>query len=291
MKLMRIGEYGAERPVVMVAPGAVVEVGDIVPDFDERYFTRTNADFLSRVVTERAARGNVTLIGETRIGAPIARPHQILCIGLNYADHAAESRMDVPEEPIVFSKAPNTIVGPNDDVLRPPGSKKLDYEVEIGVVIGRRTSYLQSRYEARQAIAGLVLVNDVSERESQLERGGQWIKGKSSETFNPCGPHLLTIDELDLSKPIDMWLSVNGQRRQSGSTTDMIFDIYDLVIYLSQFFVLEPGDLINTGTPPGVGLGMIPPTYLEPGDEVTLGATALGEMRSLVREFEQSYAA
>jgi len=217
-----------------------------------------------------------------RIGAPIARPHQILCIGLNYSDHAAESGQDVPAEPILFTKSPNTLVGPNDDVRMPRGSTKLDWEVELGIVIGRRTSYLESEQEAAGAIAGYVVANDVSERAFQLERSGQWSKGKSAETFNPAGPWLVTPDEVPDVLSLGMWLDVNGQRRQTGSTSTMIFSPTFLVHHLSQFMVLEPGDLINTGTPPGVGMGMKPPVWLQVGDVVELGIDGLGTQRQTV---------
>ena len=217
-----------------------------------------------------------------RIGAPIARPHQIICVGLNYADHAAETGQAIPAEPILFNKAPNTLIGPDDDVRLPRGSVKTDWEVELGVVIGKRASYLETDEEVRAAIAGYTLVNDVSEREFQNERGGQWVKGKSAETFNPAGPWLATPDEIADVNDLSMWLDVNGVRRQTGSTKTMIFDAHFVVRYISQFMVLEPGDLINTGTPPGVGLGMKPPVYLAKDDVMTLGVQGLGTQRQRV---------
>jgi 2-keto-4-pentenoate hydratase/2-oxohepta-3-ene-1,7-dioic acid hydratase in catechol pathway len=211
----------------------------------------------------------------------MARPHQIVCIGLNYSDHAAETGQDVPSEPILFTKSPNTLIGPNDAVRQPRGSTKLDWEVELGIVIGRRTSYV-TEAEAREGIAGYLVCNDVSERAFQIERGGQWSKGKSAETFNPAGPWLVTPDEIDDVLELDMWLDVNGTRRQTGSTSTMVFDPYTIVSYLSQFMVLEPGDLINTGTPPGVGMGLKPPVFLQPGDVMELGITGLGTQRQQV---------
>ncbi len=291
MKLMRLGPAGHERPVVRVDDDHYVDVSDVVPDFDERFFgaTATGGGMLrlEQVVAERIAAGAVhPFVGADgaveRVGAPIARPHQILCIGLNYSDHAAESGMAVPDEPILFTKSPNTLVGPDDDVIMPRGATKLDWEVELGIVIGARTSYLDSPEQAKKHIAGYVVVNDVSERAFQIERGGQWAKGKSAETFNPAGPWLATPDELDDVMQLGMWLDVNGQRRQTGSTATMIFDPFVIVHYLSQFLVLEPGDLINTGTPPGVGLGMTPPTYLQVGDVMRLGIDGLGEQRQRV---------
>ncbi|MBZ3900184.1 fumarylacetoacetate hydrolase family protein [Streptomyces griseiscabiei] len=282
MYLMRIGAPGAEKPVARLDDTTYVDLSDVVADFDEAFFGSGGLDRVRPVVAERAAAGRVSRFAGERIGAPIARPHQILCIGLNYRDHAAESGMPVPDEPILFTKSPNTLIGPRDDVRIPRGSTKTDWEVELGIVIGRRTSYLDSVEEARDAIAGYVVVNDVSERAFQLERGGQWAKGKSAETFNPAGPWLATGDEIADVLDLGMWLDVNGVRRQTGSTKTMIFDPYFIVHYLSQFLVLEPGDLINTGTPPGVGMGLTPPVYLRPGDVMELGIDRLGTQRQHV---------
>ena len=284
MFLMRIGAPGAERPIVRIDDETYVDVSDVVDDFNEAFFGGAAGGLaaLRTLVDERAAAGAVRSFSGDRIGAPIARPHQILCIGLNFSDHAAESGQAVPDEPILFTKSPNTLVGPNDDVRIPRGSTKPDWEVELGIVIGRRTSYLDSVQDAAASIAGYVLVNDVSERAFQLERSGQWAKGKSAETFNPAGPWLATADEFDDILGLGMWLDVNGVRRQTGSTSKMIFDPLFVVHYLSQFMVLEPGDLINTGTPPGVGLGMKPPVWLQPGDVMTLGIDGLGEQRQHV---------
>ncbi|WP_128375681.1 fumarylacetoacetate hydrolase family protein [Streptomyces cavernae] len=282
MYLMRIGAPGAEKPVARIDDGTYVDLSDVVTDFDEAFFGSGGLDRVRPVVAERTAAGRVSRFAGERVGAPVARPHQILCIGLNYRDHAAESGMPVPDEPILFTKSPNTLIGPHDDVRIPRGSTKTDWEVELGIVIGRRTSYLESVEEARDAIAGYVVVNDVSERAFQLDRGGQWAKGKSAETFNPAGPWLATTDEIDDVLALDMWLDVNGVRRQTGSTKTMIFDPYFIVHYLSQFLVLEPGDLINTGTPPGVGMGLTPPVYLQPGDVMELGIKQLGTQRQHV---------
>jgi len=283
MQLMRVGAPGAERPVVRVDDTSFVDVSDLVTDFDADYFALGH-DRLREAVAERIAAGEVTPFDGERIGAPFARPHQILCIGLNYRDHAAETGQAVPEEPILFTKSPNTLVGPNDPVRRPRGSTKLDWEVELGVVIGQRASYLDSPADAAAVIAGYVLVNDVSERAFQIERGGQWSKGKSAETFNPAGPWIATPDEIKDVLALGMWLDVNGARRQTGNTATMVFDPYQIVHYLSQFLVLEPGDLINTGTPPGVALGMNPPQWLQPGDVMELGIDGLGTQRSVVLE-------
>jgi 2,4-diketo-3-deoxy-L-fuconate hydrolase len=282
MYLMRIGALAAEKPVARVDDQTYVDLSDVVADFDEAFFGGGGLDRIRPVVVERSAARQVSQFAGERIGAPIARPHQILCIGLNYRDHAAETGQAVPTEPIVFNKAPNTLIGPYDDVRIPRGSTKPDWEVELGIVIRRRTSYLESIDEARDAIAGFLVVNDVSERAFQNERGGQWVKGKSAETFNPAGPWLVTPDEIDDVGALDMWLDVNGVRRQTGNTRTMIFDPYFVVHYLSQFLVLEPGDLIDTGTPPGVGMGMTPQVWLQPGDVMELGIEGLGSQRQNV---------
>ena len=282
MYLMRLGRVGSERPVVRIDDSHYIDVSDVVDDFDEAFFGSNGLTRVADLVRERSTTEQLQELGEERIGAPIARPHQILCIGLNYSDHAAETGAAVPEEPILFTKSPNTLIGPNDDVRIPRGSTKLDWEVELGVVIGQRTSYLDSVDDARAAIAGYVVVNDVSERAFQIERGGQWSKGKSAETFNPAGPWLVTPDEIDDVRNLRMWLDVSGVRRQNGSTSTMIFDHYFIVHYLSQFLVLEPGDLIDTGTPPGVGMGMQPPVWLKAGDVMELGIDGLGSQRQTV---------
>lgn len=279
---MRLGPFGEERPAVCVDETTYVDVSDVVTDFDELFFAAGGVSLLTDVVAERIASDATHTFGDERVGAPIARPHQIVCIGLNYGDHAAETGQAVPGEPVVFNKAPNTLVGPNDTVHIPRGSTKLDWEVELGIVVGQRCQYLADEDDARQAIAGYVLVNDVSERAFQLERGGQWVKGKSAATFNPCGPYLVSPDEIPDVRNLGMWLDVNGERRQSGSTAKMLFGPGYLVHYLSQFMVLEPGDLINTGTPPGVGMGSNPPVWLQVGDVVDLGIDRLGTQHQRV---------
>lgn len=279
---MRIGAPGAEKPIVRLDGDTYVDVSGAVAGFNEEFFASGGAARLAGLVAERAAAGEVSRFEGERIGAPIARPHQIIGIGLNYRDHAAETGQAVPDEPILFSKSPNTLVGPYDDVRMPRGGGKLDWEVELGIVVGRRASYLASPSEAAGAIAGYLVVNDVSERSFQLERGGQWSKGKSAETFNPAGPWLVTPDEIPDVRDLGLWLDVNGVRRQTGSTKTMIFDPYFLVHYLSQFMVLEPGDLIDTGTPPGVGMGHRPPVWLQPGDVIELGIDRLGTQRQTV---------
>jgi 2-keto-4-pentenoate hydratase/2-oxohepta-3-ene-1,7-dioic acid hydratase in catechol pathway len=281
MHLMRIGAAGSEKPVVRIDDKTYVDVSDVVGDFDEHFFA-TGLEALAAVVDSRVTSGDLRRFAGERVGAPFARPHQILCIGLNYRDHAAETGQVVPDEPILFTKSPNTLIGPNDEVRLPRGSTKADWEVELGVVIASRSSYLENEDEARATIAGYVLVNDVSERAFQLERSGQWSKGKSAETFNPAGPWLATPDEIPDVLDLSMRLDVNGVRRQTGSTATMVFNPYFLVQYLSQFLVLEPGDLINTGTPPGVGMGFDPPVWLQAGDVMDLSIDGLGAQRSVV---------
>ena len=277
MKLARIGKRGSEVPAVLDRDGVHRDVSSLVSDFTPEFFAGDGNERL------RSSDLSALPAVEGRIGAPIARPSLILCVGLNYVDHANESSMKVPEEPILFTKAPNCLVGPYDEVLTPRGATTVDYEVELAVVIGRQCRYLESPEQAMEHLAGFTIANDVSERTFQLERGGgQWIKGKSCETFNPCGQYLATTDEVNLDGGLDLWLDVNGERRQTGSTHDMIFDIATVIHHVSQFMVLEPGDLVNTGTPPGVAMGMAEPGYLSPGDVMTLGITGLGEQRQEV---------
>lgn len=276
MRLVRVGPAGSETPGVLVDDELFVDLSDIVDDYNEAFFASGALATLAATVAERVADGRVEPLHGRRFGAPIARPHQILCIGLNYSDHAAETGQAVPAEPILFTKAPNTLIGPNDDVLIPRGSQKTDWEVELGIVIGRHSSYLKDEAEAEAAIAGYVLVNDVSERAWQIERGGQWSKGKSAPTFNPAGPYLVTPDEVGDVLDLDMTLDIDGVRRQTGSTSTMIFSPTFIVHYLSQFLALEPGDLINTGTPPGVGMGLSPQVFLSGGETMTLSITRLG---------------
>ncbi|MEW9556123.1 fumarylacetoacetate hydrolase family protein [Nonomuraea sp. NPDC050783] len=278
MKLLRVGPVGQERPVVLDETGRLRDIGE--PDIDGAFLASGG------VARVRAAldRGDLPIVAEEglRIGAPVARPGKIVCIGLNYRDHAAESGAEPPAEPVVFMKASNTMIGPYDEVLVPRNSVKTDYEVELAVVIGRRARYLESREEALDVIAGYAVANDVSEREFQLERGGQWDKGKSCETFNPLGPWLVTADEVGDPQSLRLRLWVNGEPRQDGGTQDMIFDVAEIVRYLSRFMVLEPGDVINTGTPAGVAMGMPGQPYLRAGDVVELEIEGLGRQRQTV---------
>jgi len=269
VKLLRVGPPGAERPALLAPDGRLLDLSG------------TGIDELHRAVyTEFDTDGLPAIEGSPRIGPPIPRPGKIVCVGLNYRDHAAETGAQAPEEPVLFMKAPNTVVGPDDEVLVPRGSAKTDYEVELAVVIGRTARYLDTRDQAGDVIAGYTVSNDVSEREFQLERGGTWDKGKSCETFNPMGPWLVTPDEFQEPAALRTW--VNGELRQDGSTADMIFDVFDLIVYISRFMVLEPGDVINTGTPTGVAMGRPGQPYLTKGDVMELEITGLGRQRQTV---------
>lgn len=281
MKLIRFGEPGREKPGVLLPDGRRLDVSAFGEDYDELFF---GSDGLERLRTWLAQQeANLAEVGqEVRLGPPVARPGKIVCIGLNFRDHAAESGMAIPQEPVVFFKATSALCGPNDDVVLPRGSEKTDWEVELAFVIGRRASYVPEA-EAMAHVAGYVLHNDYSERAFQLERGGQWVKGKSCDTFAPLGPFVATPDEIPDADALRMWLKVNGELRQDGTTADMVFRVPFLVSYLSRFMSLLPGDVVSTGTPAGVGLGMKPPTYLKEGDVVELGIDGLGSARQRIR--------
>lgn len=279
MKLLRFGNAGKERPAVAVSQEEFLPLEDI-DDFNEEFFASGSLSSLPGIVDSMLATGaKPRSLKEVRIGAPIARPHQIICIGLNYSDHAAETGAEIPPEPIIFTKSPNTLTGPMDEVRIPRNSIKTDWEVELAIVVGSQCRYLRNEKEALDNIAGYMISNDVSEREFQLERQGQWSKGKSCETFNPAGPWLVTKDEIPNPTSLAMSLTVNGQTMQNSSTAQMVFSPSFIVHYLSQFMVLEPGDVINTGTPPGVGMGFRPPRYLAPGDVMELTIEGLGTQR------------
>jgi 2-keto-4-pentenoate hydratase/2-oxohepta-3-ene-1,7-dioic acid hydratase in catechol pathway len=271
MKLLRVGAPRAERPAVLSADGQARDVSGVVDDFGPAFFA---GDGLAKVAAAVEKGGLPPVTGRT--GAPIARPGKVVCIGLNYTDHAAETGQAVPPRPVVFMKDPSTVVGPGDDVLIPRGSAKTDWEVELGVIIGRRARYLDSPEAALATVAGYAISNDVSERAFQLELSPQWDIGKSCETFNPLGPWLVTADEVPDPQALGLRLSVNGVRRQDGNTGNMVFAVGYLIWYLSQYMVLEPGDLINTGTPAGVALGLPDHPYLRPGDRVELEIDGLG---------------
>ena len=278
MRLIRFGEAGAEKPGVLENKNRL-DLSEYFSDWDRNFFENDGIEKLRKFLA--ANRQNLEEVDPSvRWGAPIARPGKVICIGLNYSDHAEEAGMAIPAEPIVFMKAANTVVGPYDTIQVPRESEKTDWEVELGVVIGAQASYLNSSEESEKFIAGYVLSHDVSERHYQLERGGQWVKGKSCDTFNPLGPWLATADEFDDIADLDMTLDVNGSRRQTGNTSKMIFDVPFVVHYLSQFMTLEGGDLISTGTPPGVAMGMDNPKYLDDGDVVELSIAGLGKQRS-----------
>lgn len=277
MKLIRFGERGSERPGIIDKNNIRRDVSDHFGDWNNQFFTNDGLKQLEEYL--HANPYPPAISDSTRWAAPITRPGKVICIGLNYSDHAKESNMDIPQEPIVFQKGANTVVGPYDPILIPRGSEKTDWEVELGVVIGKDARYLESIEEAKNHIAGYTIANDVSERAFQLERGGQWTKGKSCDNFTPTGPWLLTADEIKDVHDLSLKLSVNGKTMQDGNTKNLIFDVYYIIHYLSQFMTLEAGDLILTGTPAGVGLGMKPPIYLKSGDVVELGIDGLGTQK------------
>ena len=280
MKLLRYGPAGAEKPAVIDRGNVIRCLSSVVEDINGLVLTPAYLDYLATLDLSLlpAVSPNV------RLGPCVGQIGKFICIGLNYADHAAESGMPIPKEPEVFSKAISAVSGPNDDVIQPKGSDKLDWEVELAIVIGKHTAYV-SESEAMSHIAGYCVCNDISERTFQLERGSQWDKGKGCDTFGPIGPWLVTRDEVEDVNNLNMWLEVNGHRYQNGNTRTMIFKPAFIVSYLSQFMSLQPGDIISTGTPPGVGLGQTPPVYLKPGDEIRLGIEGLGEQSQTVVAF------
>lgn len=277
MKLVRFGAKGKEKPGLIDQDGKLRDLSGVIADLGPE---QLDLKTLKKVAKLKAS--SLPLVkGKPRLGSPIAKPGKFLAIGLNYSDHAAEAGMPLPKEPIMFFKADTSLSGPNDDVMLPKGSKKSDWEVELGVVIGKKARYV-SKKDALKHVAGYCLVNDVSEREYQLERGGTWDKGKGFDTFGPLGPWLVTRDEISDPHQLDLWLEVDGQRYQNGNTRTMVFQIPALIAYLSRCMSLQPGDVISTGTPPGVGLGIKPtPIYLRPGQVMHLGISGLGEQRQL----------
>jgi 2-keto-4-pentenoate hydratase/2-oxohepta-3-ene-1,7-dioic acid hydratase in catechol pathway len=277
LKLARIGEPGAERPGILDSQGRARDLSAHVKDLSPDWLANGGVDKLRGIDVESLPR--FSEVG--RVGAPLSRVGKIVCVGLNYSDHAAESGMDVPSEPILFLKGSHTVQGPNDDVYLPRGSLKSDWEVELGVVIGKRALYV-SEERAPDYIAGYCVCNDLSERAFQLERGGQWDKGKNCDTFGPIGPWIVTSDEVANPQSLGLWLDVNDRRFQDGSTSTMVFGVRFLVHYISQFMPLEPGDVISTGTPPGVGIGQKPPIFLKAGDRMRLGIQGLGEQNQHV---------
>ena len=281
MKLIRFGQAGQEKPGVVFAHGGSderrIDVSGFGEDFDEKFFATDGIVRLGAWIDRNGNTAPVVAQSE-RLGPPICRPSKIICIGLNYGDHARETKAEPPKEPVLFMKATSALCGPNDRLVLPRGSEQTDWEVELAIVIGKRASYV-SEAEAMSHIAGYALMNDYSERHFQKNRGGQWVKGKSADTFAPLGPFVATKDEIPKPNDLKMWLRVNGELRQNSSTAEMIFKVPFLVSYISQFMSLLPGDVISTGTPAGVGLGMNPPQFLKAGDVIELGVEGLGESR------------
>jgi 2,4-didehydro-3-deoxy-L-rhamnonate hydrolase len=289
MKLIRHGARGQEKPGVLLADGTRLDVSGFGADYDERFFATGGLEALSKWLN-RNAELSPRVASEIRLGPPVCRPSKIVCIGLNFRDHAQETGAKIPSEPVIFFKSTTALVGPNDDLVIPKNATKVDWEVELAIVIGTRALYVPKQ-DALKYVAGYALHNDYSERAFQTERGGQWVKGKSADTFAPLGPFLATPDEIADPGNLRIWLKVNGETRQNSSTGNMIFDVATLVAYVTEFMTLLPGDVISTGTPAGVGLGMKPPQYLKAGDVVELGIEGLGESRQRVVNFseEQHY--
>jgi 2-keto-4-pentenoate hydratase/2-oxohepta-3-ene-1,7-dioic acid hydratase in catechol pathway len=277
MKLLRFGPKGREKPGVLDKDGVIRDLSGVIPDIDRKTLGSGEVARLKKVKPETLPK----VTRKVRIGPPIAEVRNFIAIGLNYADHARETGSPTPAEPIVFNKAPSSMQGPNDDLIVPKHSKKMDWEVELAVVIAKGGSYIAEK-DAISHVAGYTICNDVSEREWQIERGGSWIKGKSAPTFGPIGPWLVTTDEIRNPQELDMFLDIGGKRMQTGNTRTMIFSVAHLISYCSHFFLLEPGDIITTGTPPGVGQAMKPPRFLKDGDTVRLGITGLGEQNQKV---------
>lgn len=280
MKLLRFGKLGFERPGILNSNGEIVDISRFTTDYDPSFFEEGRFDTLSSWLQEN--KDSLPVIpASTRLGSPITRPGKIICVGLNYSDHAKESGSEVPKEPLLFSKAVTALNGPNDPIEIPHGSVQTDWEVEIAFVVKKRAKYVEEA-ESLAYIAGYCILNDVSEREFQKDHCGQWVKGKSHDTFAPLGPYLVTVDEIPNVQNLDMRLDVNGERMQTGNTRNMIFKIPFLLSYISQFMTLAPGDIVSTGTPPGVGMGRKPPVYLKPGDVVELAIGGLGTQRQSV---------
>lgn len=281
MKLLRVGEPGKERPAMLDEQGELRDLSHFIDDIASDALLPSALDRLRQLPLSELPK----ISGQPRIGACVGRIGKFICIGLNYADHAAETGADIPQEPVVFSKWTSAVVGPNDAVRIPRGSVKTDWEVELGVVIGKGGSYIAEK-EALSHVAGYCVVNDVSEREYQIERGGTWDKGKGCDTFGPIGPWLVTADEIADPQQLSLWLEVDGKRYQNGNTRTMIFPVAHIISYLSRFMSLQPGDVISTGTPPGVGMGQKPPVYLRPGQVIRLGISGLGEQRQITEGSE-----
>lgn len=285
MRVMRVGTPGSERPAVQRADGTAYDISSVIAQITPELLMDNKLLELERTIEAAIDTLPAVDTDSIRIGAPLSQVGKIVCVGLNYREHAKETGQPIPLEPILFLKAADTIVGPNADVLIPPGSVKTDYEVELAVVIGRTARYLREKVNPLEYVAGYTISNDVSEREFQMERGGQWDKGKNCESFNPLGPVLVTRDEVGDPQALELSTSVNGEIRQRSTTADMIFTVAELVRYISRFMVLYPGDIINTGTPQGVGSGFVPPRFLSDGDVVELTISGLGSQRQTHRRY------
>lgn len=283
MKLIRFGSLGSEKPGLQLQDGSRIDVSAFGEDYDEHFFGSGGIERLA-LWLEKNKENCPTVADNVRLGHPLVRPSKLICVGLNYAKHAAESGMALPKEPVLFFKATSAMVGPNDDLIIPKNSEKTDWEVELAIVIGKKASYV-SEAEAFDHIAGYVLHNDYSERAFQIEREGQWCKGKGCDTFAPVGPFIATKDEIRDPNNLNLWLKLNGETMQNSSTSDFVFNIQQVVSYISQFMSLLPGDIISTGTPFGVGLGLNPPKYLKPGDVVELGIEGLGTAKQHVKAY------
>ena len=284
MKLIRFGAINEEKPGLILADGTKLNVSAFGHDYDESFFGENGLEKLQSWLKKNL--DNCPVVGDdVRLGPPLIRPSKIVCVGLNYAKHAKESGMDIPEEPVLFFKATSAIVGPNDPITIPKGSEKTDWEVELALVIGKKASYVSEK-DALNHVAGYLLHNDVSERAFQLERSGQWVKGKSCDTFAPIGPFIATPDEIGDPNNLNLWLTLNGEEMQNSRTSDFIFNIQHVVSYISQYMTLLPGDIISTGTPFGVGLGLTPPRYLQDGDIVELGIEGLGVSKQMCKAYK-----
>lgn len=283
MKLIRFGDKGMEKSGILLDNGTKINISEFGWNYTEDFFADNEIEKLKNWLVDHQDKCPV-IPDNTRLGSPFSRPSKLICIGLNYAKHAAESGMDLPQEPVIFFKSTSAIVGPNDDLIIPKNSKKTDWEVELAIVIGKKASYVDEK-EAMDYVAGYVLHNDYSEREYQIERSGQWVKGKSCDSFAPLGPFLATKDEIPDPHNLDLWLKLNGEIMQNSNTNDLVFGIPKIVSYLSQFMSLLPGDVISTGTPSGVGMGFSPQRYLSPGDVVELGIQGLGSSKQLAKAY------
>ncbi|MDO6819469.1 fumarylacetoacetate hydrolase family protein [Zobellia sp. 1_MG-2023] len=284
MKLIRFGSIGNEKPGVQLDNGTRLDVSGFVSDYNEDFFGGDGIEKLSNWLSENE-KNCPEVANNVRLGSPLLRPSKIVCVGLNYAKHAAESGMTIPKEPVLFFKSTSAIVGPNDDVIIPKNSEKTDWEVELAIVIGKKASYVEEK-DALDHVAGYVLHNDYSERAFQIEKEGQWCKGKGCDTFAPIGPFIATADEIKNPNNLDLWLKLNGETLQDSNTSDFIFNVQEVVSYISQYMTLLPGDIISTGTPSGVGLGFNPPKYLKEGDVVELGIEGLGSSKQQVRALQ-----